>query len=175
MRYYTSQQALLAIRSPIAGRVMTPDVKERIGQVADKGDLIAVIQDDRHLRVEVAAEEAAVPEVKEGMPVNVRLRGHNGRLVTGKVSTVIRTATPESEFDIDAYRTDREAYMQQSMKQGDESYQVRVVVELDATQERLSPGMTGFARIVVGPDTFGRALIRPIVRYIRTEVWSWLP
>lgn len=175
VRYYSSQQSLLEIRTPIAGRVMTPDLKERIGQVAEKGDLIAVIQDDRHLRIEVAAEETAVPEVKEGMPVNVRLRGHNGRLITGKVASVIRTATPESEFDIDAYRTDREAHMQQSMKQGDEAYQVRVVVDLDATSERLSPGLTGFARIVVGPDTFGRALVRPILRYLRTEVWSWLP
>ncbi len=175
VRYYTAQQSLLEIRAPIAGRVMTQDLGERVGQVAEKGDLIAVIQDDRHLRVEVGAEEAAVPEVQEGMPVHVRLRGLNGRLVTGKVESIVRTAAPESELDVDAYRTDREAHLQQSMKQSDDTYQVRVVVALDSTSEKLSPGMTGFARIVIGPDVFGRAAIRPVLRYLRTEVWSWLP
>ncbi|MFN7952016.1 MAG: HlyD family efflux transporter periplasmic adaptor subunit [bacterium] len=175
VRYCTAQQALLEIRSPIAGRVMTQDIAERVGQVAEKGDLIAVIQDDRHLRVEVGAEEAAVPEVREGMPVHVRLRGLNGRLVTGKVASIVRTAAPESELDVDAYRTDREAHLQQSMKQSEDTYQVRVVVTLDPSDEKLSPGMTGFARIVIGPDVFGRAVIRPVLRYLRTEVWSWLP
>ncbi len=173
--YYTEQVKLLEIRSPIAGRVMTSDVQERVGQVADKGDLIAVIQDDRHLQVEVAAEEAAVPEVKEGQTVHVRLRGHQGRLITGKVAHIIRSAEPQSEFDIDAYRTDRESHMQESMKQGDDTYQIRVVVDIDHTDEPLSPGMTGYARIVIGDDTFGVALMRPILRYFRTEVWSWLP
>lgn len=109
------------------------------------------------------------------MPVHVRLCGLNGRLVTGKVASIVRTAAPESELDVDAYRTDREAHLQQSMKQSEDTYQVRVVVTLDPSDEKLSPGMTGFARIVIGPDVFGRAVIRPVLRYLRPEVWWWLP
>jgi hypothetical protein len=35
--------------------------------------------------------------------------------------------------------------------------------------------MTGEARIVVGRSVLGTSLLRPVVRFVRTEVWSWLP
>ena len=175
LRYYQQQQELIDLASPISGRVVTPHLQERIGQRPQAGELIAVIQDLSELRVEVAADEAAAACLHVEQPVSIRLNGLYGRLLTGKVLRIALATEDDSTIDITAIRTDKEVQLQNSLQTEDQRNSLRVIVQLDENQEPLTPGMVGYARIHVQDDVLWTALARPVVRFLRTEVWSWLP
>jgi putative peptide zinc metalloprotease protein len=162
------------ITAPIAGRIITLGVQQRLGQYVQPGDLVAVLQDTSHLRVAVQADQAAAVQIKPGQTVKLRLEGLDGRLLLGKVHEVSAGAMPESELDIEPVRSDRESHLTELYTRKEDRF-VDVEVELDGGQTELIPGMTGYARIVISPDVLWRAVARPIVRFFMVEVWSWLP
>ncbi len=178
LKYYEDMQKLTQLMTPIAGVVTTRYMEQKRGQRVNAGDLIAVVQDTSQLYVEVAADDAAGADVRPGMAVHVRLHAHTGRLLTGHVRQVAWTAESDRLIDIPPVRTDAETYKEEGLNTRNKSdnYHVRVEVELDELPPDAIPEMTGYARIVVNEhDVFWRALARPVVRFLRTEVWSWLP
>ncbi|MCH7495221.1 MAG: efflux RND transporter periplasmic adaptor subunit [Candidatus Marinimicrobia bacterium] len=48
---------------------------------------------------------------------------------------------------------------------------VNVVCRLDADEQSLKPGMTGYARIYTGRCSLGEFTVNRILRYVRTEFW----
>jgi multidrug resistance efflux pump len=166
--------ALKDITAPIAGRVITLGVQQRLGQYVQPGDLVAVLQDTSHLRVAVQADQSAAVQIKAGQTVKLRLEGLDGRLLMGKVHEVSTGAMTESELDIEPVRSDRESHLTELYTRKDDRF-VDVEVELEDGHVVLLPGMTGYARIVISPDVLWRAVARPIVRFFMVEVWSWLP
>jgi HlyD family secretion protein len=166
------------IRAPIAGHVVLPYLEERVGQHVKPGDLISVVQDTSAFLVEVAADDAAALDIQEGMKVKVRLYGLWGRLLTGRVQRLSLTSEPDVKFGNMPVRTDREMYeeQQQNSRSKAGGCHVRVYVALDEAPVNLSPDLTGYARIVVDEDDrLWRCLARPLVRFVRTEIWYWLP
>lgn len=174
LAYAQTQKELLQIRTPIAGRVITPNVRQRQGQVVAAGELIAVVQDTRTLRVVIDADEMATV-CAPGQRAICRFWGLGGQAIEGHVASVTSAAFDEHQLRIDSVRTDREALVEQASRRPRTSYHVRVYVDLARQDPRLRPGMTGEARIVIGPGRFWEALWRPVARYFRVAVWSWLP
>ncbi len=174
LAYAETQVSLLTIRAPIAGRIVTPNVRQRVGQVVQSGELIATVQDTRTLSIVVDADETATA-VREGLDVKCRLWGLDGALVKGVVREVCSVAFDEQELQIDSVRSDREALIEQSSARPRTERRVRLFVDLERQDGRLRPGMTGKARIVLGDDLLWRAVWRPIARYFKVAVWSWLP
>lgn len=177
LRRAREKQALTTLRAPIRGRIVTPNMEQKVGQHTPIGALVAVVQDPSRLVGEVAAHESAAVDVREGMKVNLRLYGLDGRLVTGRVRQVARVAEQASKFGNSNVRTDGETYQERNVnvKNTSRANFVKVYVDLDPVDFRLSPDMTGYARVVVGRDVLWRAVSRPAVRFLRTDVWSWLP
>lgn len=173
--------ALRQLTTPIAGRIATLHLGARQGQVAAAGDLIATVQDTSKLHVEVQAQEATAAYLKPGMVAKVRLNGTYGELLTGKVVSIGDLAARRTVVTTPPVRTDREELQEEIMRTGEEPHFVPVVIELDevaagnAELASLSPGMTGYTRIVVSNDFFWNVLKNPIVRFFRVDVWSWLP
>jgi multidrug resistance efflux pump len=174
LAHHEEMLALGTITAPVAGRVITSNVQERVGQTVQPGDLIAVLHDTSSLLGEVAASESAALQIKEGMPVKARLRGIDGRLLMGTVHHLSGNAVEDTQFDVEPIRSDREAQFQQ-VRGHEHDRRVRVYVALDHYDEDLVAGMTGYARIVVSRDVLWRALMRPVLRFFRVEVWSWFP
>lgn len=168
------QKALLSITTPISGNVVTQNVKQRVGQVVQPGELIATIQDTRKLRVLIDGDEMSTL-AKPGQRVKVRFWGLDGELFEGAVVSVATAAADTEELNVEPVRSDREALIKTSSARPRESYRVRIVVELDRLDGRLRPGLTGQARIVIDDGLFWEALWRPIARYFKVAVWSWLP
>lgn len=162
------------IKTPIAGRVVTPNISEREGQNVNVGDLIAIVYDDSTLCVEVAADQQAALLVEPDMPASIRLHGTNGCLMTGRVTAVSPSLVGEAQFGVERIRTDRETWAQETI-QDDKDLHTRIYVEMDEHEEKLRSGMTGYARITVDSGRLWEALARPIQRFFRVEVWSWLP
>ena len=165
---------LHVIRAPIAGRVVTPHIQERAGQYVEPGDLIAVVEDTSRLRAEVLVPETSAGQIAPGMPVKVRLWGLDGQLMTGRVTAVASVAADYATLAVAPVRSDREARLEESLESAEDRY-VGVLVELDSIPDGVLSQMTGTARIVLGDDRLGWAIARPIVRFFRVEVWSWLP
>ena len=167
----------IEITAPIRGRVSLPYMEQRPGQATNPGDLITTLHDDSRLHAEIAADEAAVIQVVPGMPVNIRLFGTNGTLLRGQVRFVSLDVKAASLFGNDPVRTDAETYQERSANSRSRSprQQVRVEVDLIDAPASLKADLSGYARIVVRQDVFWRAVARPVVRFLRTEVWSWLP
>ncbi len=77
-------------------------------------------------------------------------------------------------MDVERIRSDREIQLEDAVKRDRERY-VRAIIGLEQIDDRLLPGMSGHARIVVGEELLWQAVVRPVVRFARVEVWSWLP
>jgi len=174
LSHYMSELKLVDIRSPIAGEIVTAHLDRRRGHHVEPGDLIAIVQDDSVLRAEIAATEDAAVYIRAGQPVNIRLWGTNGKLITGRVQRVSTVALDAGELNARRVRTDRENLGQSTLHPTAAHY-IRVYAEIDPPGYPLVSDMTGYARITIGPDYFWRALSRPIIRFIRVEMWSWLP
>lgn len=174
LRHFQELIGLGVVTSPLAGTVATKHLNARVGHAVQPGDLIALVQDTSTLGAEIAADQAAAVRVEKGMPVKLRLNGTHGELLTGVVTGVsLRTIQPR-EFEHDGFRSDRETLVEEALEDS-ETHHVRIDVQLDPTETPLVPGMTGAARIVIEEDRLWRALARPLLRFFRVEVWSWLP
>jgi multidrug resistance efflux pump len=171
--FYMKQHGLLELRTPIAGRVVTPFMSERLGQVAQEGELICVVE-SRDLLVMVDADEAAATRVSPGMAAELRLWGLDGVPLHGTVERLAHSARDERNVHDSAVRSDHELLLQRPDVPTDTTG-FRVYVKLDDPPPSLVSGMTGYSKIEVGTETLWRALSRPVVRFFRTEVWSWIP
>ena len=127
-----------------------------------------------HLRAEMVAPGSGAPHIRPGAVAKLRLRALGGRLITGRVASVSPHAATFTELSVERFRSDPEMQLEEAIEREQERF-VRVHIELDDPPQALLPGMTGYARVVVGEDRLWRAVVRPVVRFVRTEVWSWLP
>ncbi|MBP6700191.1 MAG: hypothetical protein KA135_03030, partial [Halioglobus sp.] len=54
-------------------------------------------------------------------------------------------------------------------------YVVPVLVEVPNEDGRLKVNMSGYAKIEVERTAAALAFLDPIIRFVRVQVWSWLP
>ncbi|MCB1690527.1 MAG: HlyD family efflux transporter periplasmic adaptor subunit [Halioglobus sp.] len=166
--------SLCEIRTTLSGQVITVNTADRVGNTVAPGDLILVVQDASSLEAEIAAEESAAGRIEPGMPVEIRLRGLDGQLLSAEVNRVSMNAVKESDFQLDLFRTDREAQFE-LQRQTKSDKKIRIYATLEDESQGLVPGMTGTARIYISTGTLWGAIAKPILRFFRVDVWSWLP
>ncbi len=176
--YFERVTRLVELKAPAAGRVVLPYMHGRKGQHVEAGDLVAVVQDTSRLMVEVAADDPAALDVRDGQTVHVRLYTDHGALLTGRVRRVAPAAEVDDRFGNGLFRTDPEFFKERQLNSRGKNglYEVRVYVDLDNPPPDLTSELYGYARIVVDEhDVFWRAMARPIAAFLRTQAWSWLP
>jgi hypothetical protein len=78
-----------------------------------------------------------------------------------------------SSFNDEPYRTDKERLHPDQSNTVEDRY-IRICGDLDNVG-KLTPGMTGFARIHRGYTPLVVAVVRPVWRFVWTDLWSWLP
>jgi len=52
---------------------------------------------------------------------------------------------------------------------------LRVVTEVPNPDGRLKSDMTGYAKIAAGDRPLWDVIFRPLIRWVRVKVWSWIP
>lgn len=80
------------IRAPFDGVVLSRAVDP--GTVVGAGSPIATIEDTNRLELDVAVPEEAVPAVRDGMPVRVRIDALGGKALSAHVRAVIASGDP---------------------------------------------------------------------------------
>src|SRR2546422_1525121 len=91
------QLRLVMVRSAVAGVVMTPKPREKIGQYLKKGDLVVEVHEFETVRAEIAIPEREIGDVKVGQAVVVKARAYPERAFHGRGTASAPAAIQEEE------------------------------------------------------------------------------
>ena len=156
-------QAMLKVRSPIDGRVVTWNVSERLlGRPVNRGENLLEIADptgDWEL-------EIYMPEYRMGHIASAKARSQERLLVTFFLAT-----NPENELEGRVEQVDTSAEVR-----GEDGNTVLVRVSFD--QEALRKvnndpkiGATATAKIHCGRKPIGYVLFHDLIDFVRTKIW----
>jgi multidrug resistance efflux pump len=152
-RHLEAQLQLLAVVSPISGVIITPKLREKVGQHVEKGELIAEVNETKTITAEIAISEKNIRDVSLGQQVVLKARAYPGTSFSGRVTAVAPAAI--------------------AGKQEWHGKVFRVMTEIDNPDRLLRPEMTGMAKISCGARPLVDLLTRRLARYVRVEFWSW--
>lgn len=148
LRYLEQLQDKLVISSPVPGLVITPRLKEKVGQYVREGEPILVVEEPGGMEAEVTLAEQDVARVRAGQAVQLKPRASP---FEGCSATVDRIAPAAAK--------------------GEGQSNLTVYCRLDTACPELRPGMTGYARIYTGQRPIGAVLLDWVVRCLRPEFW----
>jgi putative peptide zinc metalloprotease protein len=145
-----------AIVSPISGYVTSTDVQNLRGRYLQPGqrDLVTVIENTRSLVAFIDVPEEDISGVDVDNEVRLYTWSYPGREFRGRVSAIAPVAANDNALKLSF---------------------VRVRTEIPNPDGLLKPNMTGYAKIRVEERPVWDILFRPLLRWMRIEVWSWLP
>jgi multidrug resistance efflux pump len=152
-RHIREQLELMRVASPISGVITTPKLKQRIGQLVSKGDLIATVHELKTVTAEIMSPEKEIADVRVGQKVVLKARAYPGETFVGTVASIAPIAIqPQEQPD---------------------ARSVLVSCQIDNPSLLLKAEMTGRAKIYCGKRRIIDVLSRRISRYVRIEFWSW--
>lgn len=150
LKFLKGQAQLLVVTAPSDGLVVTPRMSEKIGQLADKGALVCVIEDPKTVEVEILVPEEEATGIKPQQTVSFKSRALCFDTFQATVERIAPTA---------------------AIEMGKKVNSVRVSCQVDNTDGRLKSGMTGVARIARGVTSIGTMLLDKGMKLLRTEFW----
>ncbi len=166
---------MISMMSPIAGRVITPRLSEKVGQYINVGELFAVVEDARTLIVEIAVPEEYLGEIRIDAPVKLRAWAYPTTVFKGRVQQIAPVAFELSIGKIERAYSEREGMIGQKEILREKGKAVRVLCELDNSAELLKTDMTGYGKIECNWRPVGIAFTEWLTRFLFVEVWSWIP
>ncbi len=140
------------LRMPIDGMITTMNLMEWQHGFLDAGEVFAEVEDLSRVRVEIRIPEGDIGEVEPGAAVRLRLRAYSNRDFHCELDRVFPVTMADSMG----------------------RYLIGDCVVANDNGE-LKSGMTGFAKIEGRRMLVINAFSRAIVRFVKVEVWSWLP
>ncbi len=140
------------VRMPFDGNILTLHLKDRTNSFLDKGQPLATVEYIGTVTAEVDIPEADVQYVKPGAKVRVRPVAYFNREFEGTVTTIDRNVTKEETGTT-----------------------LKVIATIDNHDGKLSTGMTGTAKIQGETMPVWKAFSQAIIRFLKVQVWSWIP
>lgn len=150
--YYAEQLERTKLTSPISGRVVTRNLDLMLNLYMQTGQTFAEMEDTRTVWIHIAIPEFDVRYLKTGAETRFRLWAYPDREFVGVVDSI----HPATEED-----GNRRVVMAK--------------VRMENPEGLLMSGMTGQAKIRGKTMPVLRAFGHAWVRFLRVEVWSWLP
>ena len=147
-RYLQQLRGRLNVCSSVPGLVVTPRLKEKIGQYVHEGELIGVIEEPADSDIEITLAEQDVSRIQVGHAVGLKARA----LPFEKFQTKVERIAPTAGL-------------------GEVQSTVTVYCHSGDLPDQLRPGMTGTARIYTGRQPIGKVLVNKLLRFVRTEFW----
>jgi multidrug efflux pump subunit AcrA (membrane-fusion protein) len=141
-----------ALLMPFDGTLATPFLDRQLGSYLEQGETFAVAQDDRNIQGEVQIPESDIGEFQVGAAVDIKLAAYPGQVFPARVVSIEPTVVEQANGRF-----------------------VKAIVEIANAEQLLRSGMTGYAKIEGSTKPAFVAFTRPLVRFVRVEVWSWIP
>jgi len=149
---YVDKLERTVIRMPFDGNILTLHLKDRTNSYLDKGQPLATIESTGTVTAEIAVPESDVQYVDPGATVRVRPVAFFNRQFEGTVTLLDRNVTTESFGST-----------------------VKVIATIDNHDGKLNTGMTGVAKIRGETMPVWKAFSQAIIRFVKVQVWSWIP
>lgn len=165
---------LTDIKSPVDGKVTTLYIKNKVGQQADIGSVLAVIEDNTEALIRIAMPEEYAGEIRKGAKVRIRAWAFAGMRLEGEVLSVTPFVVERTEDVIKEAHVEEEAGMVRNLNMPEDQVFI-VLAQLPNQDGLLKSEMTGFAKIQAEPRPLGLALLDPVIRFFQVRVWSWIP
>ncbi|WPL15968.1 putative efflux pump membrane fusion protein [Thiorhodovibrio winogradskyi] len=140
------------LRMPITGRIVTQNLQNLRSKYLAEGELFAVVEDARQVRVEIDVPESDISAVNLGSQVRFKAWMNPYQAFSGTVTEIAPEATAETFGPI-----------------------VKVVAILPNPDGSLKTGMSGYGKIAAGDTLVIIAFTKALVRFFLIEIWSWLP
>jgi multidrug efflux pump subunit AcrA (membrane-fusion protein) len=152
LNFLKVQRSKLKITSSASGTIATPRMRERVGQFAELGSLICVVEDVSLLNIEIAISEEDVCGIQPGQVIDLKARSLPFETFVAQVDRIAPSAmgSPESRRI-------------QNL--------IKVYCHVENKDGKLKSGMTGIARINRGHRSLGLNMVNQALRYVRTEFW----
>ncbi|WPL14673.1 putative efflux pump membrane fusion protein [Thiorhodovibrio litoralis] len=152
LSYFREELRRTYLRMPITGRIVTLTLQNLRSKYLAEGELFAVVEDTRTVRVEISVPEADISDVHLGSKVRFKAWMNPYQGFSGAVTEIAPDTTMETYGPI-----------------------VTVVAMLPNPDESLKTGMSGYAKIEAGQTLVIIAFTKALVRFFLIELWSWLP
>ncbi len=162
LRSDAARRELLAVRSPIAGTILTRRLGDLKGRFVASGVTLAEVGDCRRLQADLDFSERRLDDVQPGAPVWAMLPGRplrpaRGRIIEVSAATLAQPATASGQTDPAAPSARPDRFVARA--------------EFDNADGSLRPGMVGEAQIL-GPRASPLSnLWRVLRRWLQTVVW----
>ncbi|MEP6993074.1 MAG: HlyD family efflux transporter periplasmic adaptor subunit [Acidobacteriota bacterium] len=153
---------LLTVRSPIAGRVLTPRVADLRGRAVAAGTLLAEVGDCRRLRANLEVSERRWDDLQAGQAVSAMLPGRplsavSGRVVSISSATLAQPVTASAALD--------------PVLPADRPEKFVAVAVFSNDDGSLRPGMIGKAKIYSERTSALGSVFRVLRRWVQTIAW----
>jgi multidrug resistance efflux pump len=162
------------IAAPIAGRVTSLFVQEKTGQHLKVGDVVAVVEDPRTALLRVGIPECYAALLKEGAPVQAKVRGFPNRTFAGTVRSISPIVVEQQEDRTRQASAEQDPTVLRSLD-SPPVHVIPILVEVPNEDGVLKTDMTGYAKVRVRNTSVAYALVHPVIDFVRVQVWSWVP
>ena len=169
-RYLSEQLKLPIIVSTHTGIVATPtlELKQLLGRLVMKGDLIAKVYDFETMTVYITIPETEIADIQIGQSVVLRARAYPNIDVPGTVTSIATSAQGQSAS---GGQTSLGAALPGSTNGAGKT--VLITTQVDNHALLLKPEMTGQAKIYCGERRIVDLVKRRLARTVKVEFWSW--
>jgi putative peptide zinc metalloprotease protein len=161
LRSGRAREERLVVRSPIAGRVLTPRLDDLEGRAVLDGALLAEVGADRTLAADLAVSERLFDDLEPNAPVSALFRGHpapvRGRIVSLAPAALAQPATASTSTDPAAPHEHPE--------------QFAAVAVFDNADGSLVAGMAGNAKILGRRASYASRAWRVVKRWAQSTIW----
>ena len=136
----------------IRDRVVAPDLRFSIGRYLEPGERLAIIENNSKLDAELHIPEFAASHARLGATATLKSWMRPDQPYAGTVKAI----APSAEA-------------------GENGRIVRVLIEVSNADSDLRVDMSGQAKIEAETGPAIIAFSRALMRFVRVELWSWLP
>jgi putative peptide zinc metalloprotease protein len=147
----------LQIRAPFDGIIITPDIRQRVGQFLAAGDEFCHLSDPHTMNARIFVSDRDLNDIRLGAAARVKVLPYTFRTYSGHVEQILPAAATDEPV----------SQTQRLMRLGQElTNRFAVVMAFPNPDGTLSGGMTGVAKITVKS--------RPLAWQVGRSAWHWL-
>lgn len=148
IRLTTLQIERAEIKAPITGTVIQGDLRKRINDTLERGELLFEIAPLSTMRAQLRVDEADIADIKVGDTGELATTGAPGQFVKFTIVRIDPVANADEEGNV-----------------------FRVRAELDNIPPDWKPGMEGMAKVQLGKRSYAWLMTHDLVDWIRMKLW----
>lgn len=157
--YLQAQIDRASVKAPVSGYILKGDLEDKLRAPVKQGDPIFEIGSEDSLRIKMDVADRDIQDIYDIHDV-----AHEGHPQTGRFAT---NALPDQKFD---FQVDTIVPMGEA-KEGANIFTVYGKITGDKASESWRPGMSGEARINVGPRRIVWMWTHRLVDFLKLKLW----